>query len=1156
MSISQISQRPGLEIRRRTFRSLLLATALTMAGVLNQASAQTTDTLAEGFQTPPAAAKPFVWWHWLSGNVSKEGITADLEWMKRAGIGGFQMFDVGMSTPQFIEKPVRFMTPEWKGMVRHAAQESHRLGLEMGMAMSSGWSESGGTWVTPRQAMKKLVWSETMLQGPRHFSGLLPRPPSASGPYQNLALEERSSKEIITDAPGAISLAPPPVWKSPTYYVDDAVIAYRVPKAETDLAALSPVIRASASAVDLRAATDGDITTNISIPVDESSKSAWLEIDFGRPVTVSAVSLALIGETFFTTIMASADGRNFTPVLSKPPRNKTLDREPDKPPLETFAFSATTARVWRIALAVPNYADDLDATEFEKLRRDEQPTHVEISEVAIHADARVHRGMAKAAFGIILDADRATTPAVDAKTAITEKDVIDLTGRVTADGHLDWNVPPGTWRILRLGSSLTGRTNVPASPGAEGLEVDKLDSDHVHDFLKTYVDQIAEATGPEFGRGLTHFLLDSWEAGLQNWTDKLREEFKAKRGYDPTPYLPVLTGRVVTSADVSDRFLWDFRRTLAELLAENHYGKITADLHARGIRLYAEAAGIGTPIFQDALQNKGLVDVPMGEFWTLLPGQETSPGDNIADIREAVSAAHIYGKPVVAAESFTAWPESAAWTFFPSNMKPLADRNMAMGLNKFIIHTSVHQPFLDRAPGLTLWHFGQQFTRNNIWAEQASAFVTYLSRSSFMLQQGRPVSDIAYFYGEGAPLQALPSDFDNLKMPTGYAFDYVNAEVLLNRLHVVDNRLTLPEGGGYRLLVLPPHLQRMTPALLRRLRDLVADGAVILGPKPQLSPSLENYPRADREVVAIADELWGRDAPSGKNVTRFGRGRVYAGWSVGDVLADIAATPDFEFSETGKVELPTIHRSLADGDIYFVTNPADHRLETVGSFRVSGREAELWHADTGAIEPASYKIVGDRTMVPLTLDQDEAVFVVFRKPASASERVLPVRMTVPVANISDDWQVDFPPQQGGTATLKMPALSSWSENSNSIVRYFSGTATYRKTINAPKSWFRQGASLKLDLGNVANIAEVSVNNKPLGILWKAPYRIDLANLLKPGRNNIEIKVTNGWINRMIGDKQPGAKSYSWSTYNPYKENSPLPPSGLLGPIQILSENQK
>jgi hypothetical protein len=1090
--------------------------------------------LDRGFENPPEAARPRAWWHWMNGNVTKEGITADLEWMKRVGIAGMQMFDGDMGVPQFTEKRLVWMTPEWKDAFRHAAAEADRLGLEMSMAASGGWSETAGPWVKPAEAMKKVVWSETTINGPKAFRGVLPRPPSVNGPFQDIPAPPNLAPPDAPNLPGAkprVRTAPPP--PDPTYYADIAVIAYRLPEGELRMADLHPKVTSSASSLDTAVVMDGDVATGAMLPIADGAKNTWIQFEFDQPFRTEAFSIAAGVATTYGgpsipagTVEVSLDGAHWQTLVSLPGPGHTSAGFP----VRTYSYPPVTARLYRVVFDPPKPGRAL-----------------KISEIEFHATPRVNHWQEKAAFGNMMEFDSpAVPPAAD-----QHGQVIDITSKMRADGSLEWDAPPGRWIILRMGYSLTGEKNHPATPEATGFEVDKLNRGHVERYVKTYADMVAGALGPYFGKSFRYFIMDSWEANLENWTDDLMEQFRTRRGYDMRPFLPVLTGRVVESVEVSDRFLWDFRRTLADLLAANHYGAATEYFHTRGVGLAAEAMGAGLPTTGDGLENKGRVDIPMGEFWTQLPGQKDRP-DHVADVREAASAAHIYGKPIATTESFTTHVNVPAWAQSPFYLKPLADQNFARGVNRIVFHTSVHQPFVDQAhkPGLTLWMFGQHYTRNNTWAEQSVAWNTYLARCSYLLQQGLYVGDLAYFYGESAP--ATVPFWKEVKPapPAGYSYDYLNADVLLNRLSVKDGRLVLPDGMSYGVLVLPEYVDQLTVPVARKIRELVGAGATLVAPRPVRSPSLAGYPAADDELRFIANEVWG--PIDGKSVTEhvYGKGRVVWGQSLEQVLAAGKIPPDFEYNRPkSDSELVWIHRHSADADIYFVANQKERGESFETGYRVEGREAELWHPDTGVIEPAAYRIENGRTIVPLDLDPDGSVFVVFRRPAAAPSRTLPQAVSTRLATIDGPWQVSFPPNWGAPPQAEFPKLASWTANADGGVKYFSGTATYTRDVQAPPDWFRPGARIVLDLGAVKEIAEIAVNGKPVGgILWKPPFRADVTDALHPGSNRIEVKVTNLWPNRLIGDRQPGAKTYTFTDYWPYQKDAKLLDSGLLGPV--------
>jgi len=1105
------------------------AVAAALIGAWALSGQNSGDALERGFQNPPDSARPRVWWHWMNGNITKDGIQLDLQWMKRVGLGGFQNFDAALNTPQVVDHRLVYMTPEWKDAFRYAVTLADQLGLEMAIAGSPGWSESGGPWVPPAQAMKKVVWSETRVEGGRPFSGALPQPPSATGPFQNIA----GGRGFNT---GGEAPAPP------QYYKDAAVIAYRAPESDVPMAQLQPKVTSSGGQFDLAALTDGDLVKSTPLPMAPVGEKAWIQFEFPKPQAIRGVTLVMGGGggrgrrgggAGGPELEAGDDGRQFHTIATLPTGGAAQ---------HTIAFPEVTARFFRVTFTTPpppagrGRGGDLPAFGGGRNPAPAPTTH-QVAELVLHPGARVNRFEEKAAFATFPDLYTVPTTAVAPQDAVRKADVIDVTSRMHADGTLEWTPPDGRWIVLRMGYSLTGARNSPASPEATGLEVDKLNRGYVKAYLDNYLGQYKDTVGPLMGkRGLQYVITDSWEAGVQNWTDDMVAEFTKRRGYDPRPWLPVLTGRVVESAESSDRFLWDFRKTIGDLTTENHYDQITASLHERGMGRYSESHESGRAFIGDGMEVKRNAEVPMSAMWTQMPGVYAEQFGYNADIRESASVAHIYGQNLVAAESLTAG--SGAWSWSPETLKPTADKELAMGLNRFVIHTSVHQPVSDKVPGLGLGPFGQWFTRHETWAELAKPWVTYLARSSYMLQQGHFAADILYFYGEDSNLTALFAA-KSPDVPAGYNFDYVNADALVHKLSVQGGRIITPSGMSYRVLALDPRSRHMSLPVLRKIRDLVNAGAAVVGAKPTDSPSLSDN---QAEFQTIADQVWS----SGKN-------NVYGAQTLAAALEAMQAAPDFEYTKPqADTNLLFVHRRLSDGEVYWVDN-RNNRAETVdATFRVQAKAPELWHASTGKIEPASYRISGGRTIVPLQLDPFEAVFVVFRKTAAQQTRTLPRQIETPVATIEGAWDVGFQPNRGAPAKIALASLSSWSDNPDAGVKYFSGAGTYTKTVQAPADWFRTGARLWLDLGSVKNLAEVSVNGKPLGILWNVPFRVDVTEALKPGANTLEVKVTNLWVNRLIGDQQPDVtKKYTYTTQAFYRADSPLLPSGLLGPVRIV-----
>src|SRR5687768_131952 len=1097
--------------RRMTRLSLATFALALLAAHARPASAQRAgDSLEIGFRDPPPSARPRTWWHWTQSNVTKEGITKDLEWMKRAGIAGFQLADVAAGGGQPVERKIVFGTPEWLDAVRHAAAEADRLGLEMDIFASPGWSITGGPWVKPAQAMKKLVWSETSVQGPQRLSMRLPNPPSNNGPIRNLARSMTPSQD-------------------PTFYGDDAVIAYPTPADERDLIALRPTVTTNAGVVDGAALLDDDLNTALSVRPPAGGGAAWIQLAFAEPIPVRAVSLAARSSIPYGRVLASDDGVRFRTLLTLPGAQQYRPSS-----VRTYAVRSTSARVIRLELtgAPPNAAAVM-------AQAAPQPaTEYTITELAPHAGARVHRWEDKAGFNLLFEYESSATRAQAPTSAIARGAVVNLTSRMKPDGTLDWEVPAGRWTILRFGRSPPGAKNRPAVPAASGYEVDKLNRAHVEQYLRDYTTPIAQALGPLYGKALRNVLLDSWEAGLQNWTDGMIAEFSRRRGYDPTPFLPALAGRVVESADASDRFLWDFRRTLVDMFAEHHYGAATEFFHGQGLRTYSEASGVSLEPLEDALLSKKHVDIPMGEFWfrSLHPWTMYH-----VDVRGAASAAHVYGKQLVAAEAWTGGGFDS-----PYALKRVGDYWLAQGINRLIFHTSAHQP-LDTKPGNVM--VGTHINRNITWAEQAAPFTTYLARSSFLLQQGKPVADLAYLLNEGAP-STMPFWGSGLQPapPPGFDYDYVNADALLTRVSVApDGRLLLPDGPSYRVLVLPP-IDRMTLPVLRKIAELVRGGATVVGPRPARSPSLAGGVAADAEHAALAEEVWGD--LDGVNRTRrgYGSGAVVWGQPLAAVLAG-RVQPDVEFTRPLDAEIAWIHRRTADADIYYVTSSADRPVELEARFRVAGRQPEIWRPDAGTIERATYTVDSTRTRVRLPMTEHDALFVVFRRATSADSLTVPATTRSTLATLAGPWRVAFAPGLGAPASIVMPRLVSWTSSADSGVKYFSGTATYARTVQVPASW--RGRRVLLSLGDVRDLAEVVVNGTRF-VLWKAPFEADVTGALRTGANQVEIRVTNQWTNRLLGDRASPRTKILSSAPAFFGGTPPLPQSGLLGPVRFIA----
>ncbi len=1079
-----------------------------VSGLAASAAMGQSDALKDGFENPPNSARPRVWWHWMNGNITKEGIKLDLEWMHRVGLGGFQNFDAFLGTPQVVDKRLPYMTPEWKDAFLYATKMADSLGMEEAIAGSPGWSESGGPWVPPDHGMKKYVWTETLVEGGTRFNGVLPRPSDAVGGFQSMGAG--TANRLVPEG----------------FYRDSAVIAYRVPEGEAALPAAK--ITASGGKVDPAMLSDGDFSKATALTLAGAGEQAWVQYEFAKAATVRSAMLVTLDNgdgRVQRNLAASDDGVTFREVV----------RIPTSKAGGSISFAPVTAKYFRVTFMCPPDPN-------------RQPIRtLPIAELRLYPETRINRLEAKAAFITADDVMGQPTPDADAGGVVAKGDVINLTGKMGADGRLDWIAPAGKWEVVRLGYGLLGITNHPASEEATGLEVDKLNRAYVKDYIDKYMDSYGSFLGPMMGRrGLKYIINDSYEAGAQNWTDDMIAEFAKRRGYDPMPWMPVLTGRVVESSAASEKFLWDYRKTLADLIAENHYGELQDEIHARGLGHYGESHESGRALIADGMEVKKMNDIPMGAMWTQKPGVNEELFRFDADDRETASVAHIYGQNLAAAESMTAGDRATAWGWSPATLKPTADKEMAEGINRFVIHCSVHQPLVadgtkPTAPGLGLGPYGQWFNRNETWAEEAGPWVNYLARSSYMLQQGRFVADVVYFYGEDTNVTSLFSK-SLPPVPAQYGFDYINADGLIHALDASGGRVTTKTGMSYRLLALDPYSRRMSLPVLKAIEALVKKGAVVSGPRPEADVSLADD---QAEFQRIADELFGSDEGT-KNV---GAGKVFPGATVEAALHALNLDADFAHSSPEK-EMLFVHRKAGNADVYWVDNRNDSAQTMDATFRVAGKVPELWIPETGETRAVSYKTVDGLTTVPLTFDPWGAVFVVFRAPSKVASHKEPAVTETVVGTVDGAWNVAFQAGRGAPAAVAMDRLMSWSESGDAGVKYFSGMGTYTKTIDAPANWFGKGR-VWIDLGDVRNLAEVKVNGVSLGVVWHAPYRVDATRALKVGANKLEVTVTNAWVNRLIGDQQPGAKQYTFSVYKPYTADSPLVSSGLMGPVTVV-----
>ncbi len=1097
----------------QTFRLSIAACLLCTLVAVHAAS------LEEGWDDPPVAHRAHAYWWWLNGCVTKAAITRDLEEMRKLGWGGALLCDAG-GAEQDGNDPVphgpTFLTPEWRELYVHALTEAQRLGLEMSLNIQSGWN-LGGPSVSSDDAAKKLVWSEMRVTGPGRIAKELPRPASREG-----------------------------------YYRDLFVVAYPI-AARPD----EPVVAASScqDAHPAEAAADGTPDTFwVSTGTEPGAgptreKPEWLAFQFEKPV--EADTLMLLPRPGYgpreCTLEVSDDGATFRAVTTSTPvrEGKT-----------TLAFGSVRGRVFRLLVHAAFDPHSSNA-----------PRNVQIAEAQLLAE-KGSRPLAPAPREPIRNWDKKalhralsfsapdTTPLlVDAPDTAGEEDaraadVRDLTPNL-ADGVLSWDVPAGRWHVLRFGCTLADRAHVStSSDGWKGFALDVLDAGAFRRYWDAVVEPLLAAAGPLAGTTLRYLHTDSWEVDAINWTPTLREEFRARRGYDLLSFLPAVTGRIIDSRSVSNRFLYDFRRTLGDLAIDNHYRLFREGARRHGLQIHPESGGPhAVPV--DAQQCLGYNDVPMSEFWAW--SWRHRIGDtNRFFVKQPASAAHTYGRRLVAAEGFTTigphWQETI-W----DNLKPAFDKALCEGMNLLFWHAFVCSPEEMGLPGIQ-YFAGTHFNPATTWWPWSGPFIAYINRCQWALAQGLFVADVCWYYGDHVPNFAQLKSSDPAGVLPGYDYDVVTAEVLTASMQVADGRLVLPNGMSYHMLVLPERPAISLP-VLRRVKELVATGATVVGSRPVSATGLTGFPASDAEVAAIARELWG-PAEQGTDAHVYGKGRVFAGVSTRAVLRADGVAPDFEFEAAEAAPaLDYIHRRDGEADIYFVANRADKACDARCIFRVAGKAPELWNPISGARRfAAAYEQRHGRTLVPLRFAPCGSWFVVFRAEAPAHPPAAKANAEefATLTELRGPWQVAFDQARGGPAAAAFPELVSFTERPEPGIRFYSGRATYRLAFDRASLADERGAHLWLDLGAVRELADVRLNGKSLGIVWTPPFRVEITDALRSGSNALEVDVVNFWPNRIIGDAAlPPEQRLTRTNIRKLTKDTALMPSGLLGPVRVL-----
>lgn len=1051
--------------------------------------------MKEDFKSPPEDVKPWLYWYWINNHISKEGITKDLEAMARVGIGAALIGNIYLPDVREDGK-VQMLSEEWKELTRHAIREGGRLGVDIGLFNSPGWSQSGGPWNTESNSMRYLTSSEVEVQGGRRIELQLTAP---TADFEDVSLMAFPTAKVNDLAPGTFT------------------------------------IKTDQNIPDLKYLIDKDTATTVSFT---GMKEVELILASENSQTVRSLKITPSRTTFMMDVklFAEVDG-SWREIRSfKFDRRSNMDQLgfDDYPPV-VIAFPEVAAKSFRL--------------EFKNINPTLNTPEVGLAGISLspkaHLEYFVEKQLAKM-HQTPLPLDDAYKWAnqqepVGEDLVIDNAAILDISNKLSKDGKLSWLVPAGNWTILRIGMTTTGVKNGPSAPNATGLEVDKINKKALNQHFKGFVGDILESMPEAERKSFKYVVADSYETGSQNWTDEFQSTFKETYGYDPKTYFPVFTGRIVNSVKESNRFLWDLRRLVADKVAYEYVGGLRELCEANGLQMWLENYGHwGFP--SEFLMYGGQSNLIGGEFW--------AEGDlGSIECRAASSAAHIYGKTQVSAESYTAAQQP--FMRYPGRLKQRGDWSFTEGINHVVFHVYIHQPY-DSIPGVNTW-FGTEFNRHNTWFKESKPWIDYQRRSQYLLQQGLYVADIAYFIGEDAPKM---TGVMNPKLPAGYSFDYINAEVIKDRITVKDGRITLPDGLSYRILVLPD-VETMRPALLEKIRDLVAQGAVIMGNPPKASPSLADFKNADKKVTELAAELWGENFKENNVLVSFKRGKILPYMDLGIALETLGSTPDFK-TETEQPVL-WIHRTMENKEIYFITNQSDEKIDFDASFRVTGMQPELWDATTGTTRSlAQFAETEKYTDVPLQLEPSESAFIVFSptsdkpKPKGKLRNYSDPKV---LKKIDQKWKVQFTNDKIGTNKgIEMETLTNWATNNIDEIKHYSGTATYTTNFNLEKT--PSAKKVFLDIGKANVLASVKLNGENVGGLWTAPWRIDVTKFLKKGENSLEIDVTNLWVNQLIADSSRSAgEKRTWSLLNGYNSKSELQPSGLVGPVKLVTFNE-
>lgn len=1107
------------------------------------------------FQPTDESAAPWVYWYWMHSAYSREGITADLEAMKQAGIGGAYLMSIrGPKDPPLIDPPIIQTSREWWEMVKFAMDEAKRLDLQLAMHASDGFAVAGGPWIKPEQSMQKVVWSEVQIEGGSQIELQLPQPETLENYYEDIATFALPLKENFTPLP-------------------------------------KPVITTSKKDTDVSFLSSKQNENRLVL-----SDPGWFQYDFGKEVTVRSIEITTDGNSYQAhrmKILTSDDGEHFKEVLRlTPPRHGWQDWEFPY----THTIPPTTAKYFRFEFdpeGTEPGAEDLDAAKWK--------ASVKVRSVLLSSEPKIGQYEGKSALAWRI-APETTAKEIPDELCYQKNEIINISEYVDSLGNLNWQAPEGNWKILRFGHTSTGHTNYTGGGGL-GLEVDKFNADAVRFQFDQWFGEAVRTAGPELANEvLKIFHIDSWECASQNWSTVFQEEFKKRRKYDIVNFLPLYAGIPIENAQFSEQVLYDIRKTVSELLVENFFGTMKEEAHKAGTKFSSE--NVAPTFVSDALLHFKEVDYPGGEFWLKSPTH-----DKPNDMLDAISAGHIYGKNIIQAEAFTELRMD--WDEHPGNLKTVGDLNYALGINRFFYHVFVHNPWLDRKPGMTLDNIGTYFQRDQTWWKPGRAYVEYCKRVQFQLQQGVPVVDLAVFTGEeipsrsvlpdrlvpflpgifgeervqeekermkneGLPMKKMPKEANHSANSTdlndwvdalqGYQYDSFNKDALLNAI-VKDGRIYFQGENSYAALIFPGS-RKMSPNKMMSLEvaeqilNLTKQGATIFIAEPP-----ERIPGNPKNIESkkwqeIIDQIWsGGETKTidGLNYRQLDNGKIISLPYLQNDFTNIDLYPDILFTDNAGNAVDPLawtHRTTGKKHIFFLSNQKEKERELTVSFRVKGKVPKIYDPIFDReIDVKNYTINDHMTVIPLKLKPNASMFVIFEENTTTQsvKEGDNWHNYKKVKTVIGNWQIQFDPTyHGPEEPLQISELFDWSTHNNDSIRYYSGTAIYTTNFE----WNAEvQENLYLHIGEIANIGEVTLNGKHCGIVWTYPYQVNISDALTEGKNKLTIEVTNTWANRLIGDHNlPEDERFTWRMADFRLQHMNLQKAGLFGPVNILKED--